>query len=464
MLGTLTGIDAKDAFSNPKVIQCLTSKDVPAGKNRFAGSMDALEDVIFVEDDIQHHGQAVAAILAEDRESAWQAARKVEVTYQEHQPLVTIEQAELAGAINPRPPILPFHVGQVEDALTESQDVLEGKFKTPRQEHFYEETMCCLAVPEENNHMKIFCPAPSPLMLQYCVANMLNVPLSHVTVVTRRIGCNFGAKQVYSLSLAMAVAMAAKKTGRAIRTVLQRGEDIQRSGQRGEFGASWKAGLTAGRITGVEIKLQKSGGWNIGCSPDILTRCLIASSNCYHWENMLATGDTFRTNTPSNTAFRAYGSPPAFAITENMIFDICAQLHLDPLEFRRRHFRKIGDVTHYGQELREDDCTVEECFDECIDKSDYHNQLQAIKDWNRGQKHKKTGISLLPFSYGVGGAVGQAGALLNVHLDGSVVISIGGVELGQGLFTKIAQVGLVVVVVVVVVVSLVRGCSPRWPR
>ena len=91
--GTLTGIDAKDAFSNPKVIQCLTSKDVPAGKNRFAGSMDALEDVIFVEDDIQHHGQAVAAILAEDRESAWQAARKVEVTYQEHQPLVTIEQA-----------------------------------------------------------------------------------------------------------------------------------------------------------------------------------------------------------------------------------------------------------------------------------------------------------------------------------------------------------------------------------
>ena len=112
---------------------------------------------------------------------------------------------------------------------------------------------------------------------RYCLANMLNVPLSHVTVVTRRIGCNFGAKQVYSLSLAMAVAMAAKKTGRAVRTVLQRGEDIQRSGQRGEFQASWKAGLTAGRITGVEIKLQKNGGWNIGCSPDILTRCLLTS-------------------------------------------------------------------------------------------------------------------------------------------------------------------------------------------
>ena len=169
----------------------------------------------------------------------------------------------------------------------------------------------------------------------------------------------------------MAVALAAKVTGRAVRAVLERGEDIQRSGQRGEFHASWRAALTAGRITGVELKLLKNAGWNIGCSPDILTRCLIASSNCYQWETMLATGDTVRTNTPSNTAFRAYGSPPAFAITENMIFDICAEPNLDPIEFRRSHFREIGDVTHYGQELREDDCTVEECFDECITKSNY---------------------------------------------------------------------------------------------
>ena len=436
----IDGVDASSALSIPNVTHCLTSANVPVGKNRFAGSMDALEDVIFVEDEVQHHGQAVAAVLAEDRETARKAASRVKVSYQEQQALVTIEQAATGEAFNPRPTILPFSVGDVDEALAVAKDVVEGEFKTPRQEHFYEETMCCLAVPEENNQMKLFCPAPSPLMLQYCVANLLEVPLSRVTVVTRRIGCNFGAKQVYSLSLAMAVALAAKVTGRPVRTVLERGEDIQRSGQRGEFQASWRAGLNSGKITGVELKLQKNGGWNIGCSPDILTRCLIASSNCYQWASMLATGDTLRTNTPSNTAFRAYGSPPAFAITENMIFDICAELNLDPIEFRRRHFRKIGDVTHYGQELREDDCTVEECFDECITKSNYYNQLKAVEDWNREHKHKKRGISLLPFSYGVGGAIGQAGALVNVHLDGSVVISIGGVELGQGLFTKMAQV------------------------
>ena len=197
--GTLTGVDASSALSIPNVTHCLTSANVPVGKNRFAGSMDALEDFIFVEDEVQHHGQAVAAVLAEDRETARKAACQVKVSYREQKPLVTIGQAVKAEAINPRPPILPFSVGDAERALEGAKDVVEGEFKTPRQEHFYEETMCCLAVPEENNHMRLFCPAPSPLMLQYCVANLLELPLSHVTVVTRRIGCNFGAKQVYSL-------------------------------------------------------------------------------------------------------------------------------------------------------------------------------------------------------------------------------------------------------------------------
>ena len=95
--------------------------------------------------------------------------------------------------------ITSINVGEVDAALAKSDAVVKGSITTTRQEHFYEETMCCLAVPEENNHMRLFCPAPSPLMLQYCVANLLELPLSHVTVVTRRIGCNFGAKQVYSL-------------------------------------------------------------------------------------------------------------------------------------------------------------------------------------------------------------------------------------------------------------------------
>lgn len=188
--------------------------------------------------------------------------------------------------------------------------------------------------------------------------------------------------------------------------------------------------------------LYKNAGFNTDASPDILTCALIHIDNCYKFDTFHGTGKVAKTNTPSNTAFRAYGAPPAFAITENMMFDVATKLKLDQLEFRRKNFYKAGDVTHFGQVLKEDDVNAEPCFDECIKRSNYHKEQQDIEEFNKKHKNKKRGISLNPFMYGVGIAptFAQSGALLNVNMDGSIIAFVGGVEMGQGFYTKMVQI------------------------
>jgi len=263
-----------------------------------------------------------------------------------------------------------------------------------------------------------------------------------VTVNVKRIGCNYGGKAFRGLAYGFAVALAAHTVGKPVRSVLSRTQDMQLSGQRGNFKASYKVGVSNGKITGIDYMLHKNGGFNTDASPDVLTCCLVHIDNCYKFETFHGTGKVVKTNTPSNTAFRAFGAPPAFAITENMMFDVATELKLDQLEFRRNNFYKVNDKTHFGQVLKEDDVTFEHCFDECIKRSDYYKEKKSIDEFNARNKEKKKGIALIPFQYGVGipPIFAQGGALINVNVDGSIIVFVGGVEMGQGFYTKMVQI------------------------
>ena len=199
-----------------------------------------------------------------------------------------------------------------------------------------------------------------------------------------------------------AVALAASIAGQPLRSVLSRTQDIMMTGQRGEFRGQYKVGVTNGRLTGVDYMLYKNGGWSSDASSDILLGAITRIDNCYKFPSFHATGKVCRTNTPSNCAFRAYGAPPAFAITENMLFDVTSTLGLDPVEFRRQNFYKIGDKTHFGQVMTEDDVTFDICFEECIRRIDFFKEKNLIQEYNLINKDKKRGMSIHPFSYGIG--------------------------------------------------------------
>jgi len=435
-------VDASQALAIPGVKHFISVKDVPEGKNQFATVGDK-DELIFAEDFALYEGQPIGAVLATHENIAKKAAQLVKIEYEKEDVVVSINDAIKADSFFSVPAHLPFKVGEPEKAFSSSDHVIEGSFETPRQEHFYEETMSMLVIPvKENNELKVYCPTPNAFMTQTGIAGVLGIPANRVTVIVKRIGCNYGGKAIRGLPYSYAVALGAQISGKPVRSVLTRTQDIQIMGQRGEFRASYKVGVTDGKITGIDYMLYKNGGFNTDASPDILTCALVHIDNCYKFDTFHGTGKVAKTNTPSNTAFRAYGAPPAFAITENMMFDVATKLKLDQLEFRRKNFYKAGDVTHFGQVLKEDDVTAEPCFDECIKRSNYHKEQQDIEEFNKKHKNKKRGISLNPFMYGVGisPTFAQSGALLNVNMDGSIIAFVGGVEMGQGFYTKMIQI------------------------
>eukprot|EP00092_Neocalanus_flemingeri_P028691 GFUD01031152.1.p1 GENE.GFUD01031152.1~~GFUD01031152.1.p1 ORF type:complete len:1217 (+),score=283.27 GFUD01031152.1:87-3737(+) len=435
-------VDASKALAVAGVKHFIGYKDIPEGKNLFA-TVGSEDEIIFAEDHVLYEGQPIGAILATNENIAKRAAMLVAIDYEDLDILVTIDDAIEAKSFFPVAGHFPFKNGEPEEAFAESEYVIEGSFETPRQEHFYEETLSMLVVPvNENGEMKVYCPTPNAFMTQTGIANLLSIPANRVTVIVKRIGCNYGGKAIRGLPYAYAVALAAHISGKPVRSVLTRTQDIQWTGQRGEFRGKYKVGVTDGKLTGVDYMLYKNGGYNTDASPDILTCALVHIDNCYKFPTFHGTGQVVKTNTPSNTAFRAYGAPPAFAITENMMFDVATELKLDPIEFRRNNFYKDGDTTHFGQVLKEDDVTMEACMDECITRADYYKEKELIEEFNKKNKTKKKGISLIPFNYGVGipPSFGQGGALLNVNIDGSIIIFVGGVEMGQGFYTKMLQI------------------------
>jgi len=435
-------VDASKALEIPGVKHFISYKDVPEGKNVFL-TVGEKDDMIFAEDYVLYEGHPIGAILASNENIAKNAAKLVIIEYEELDAVVSLDDAIKADSFLTPAAHLPFKCGEPEEAFASSDHVIEGSFETPRQEHFYEETLSMLVVPNnENSEMKVYCPTPNAFMTQTGIAALLGVPANRITIIVKRIGCNYGGKAIRGLAYAYAVSLAAHVSGKPVRNVLSRTQDICMSGQRGEFRGHYKVGVTDGKVTGIDYMLYKNGGFNSDASPDILTCALVHIDNCYKFTNFHGTGKVAKTNTPSNTAFRAYGAPPAYVITENMMFDVATELKLDQLEFRRNNFYKSGDITHFGQVLKEDDVTFEPCFDECIARSNYYKEKAEIEEFNKKNKTKKRGISLNPFNYGVGipPSFGQAGALLNVNLDGSIIIFVGGIEMGQGFYTKMLQI------------------------
>ncbi len=438
--GTLVSIDLALLRRQPGVVAVLTAADIPAENN--CGPL-LHDDPILADGELRYVGQPVYAVIATDRELARRAAalaRQAIVAT----PLPAVLTAREAHAIG-QYVLPPMHLsrGDAAAALAASPHRLDGEWAVGGQEQFYLEGQISYALPQENQALLIHCSTQHPSEMQQLVAHAMGWQAHQVTVQCRRMGGGFGGKESQSALFACVAAIAAQRLRRPVKLRVDRDDDFLVTGRRHGFDYRWSVGFDdEGRILGAEIDLISNCGHSADLSAPVMARALCHFDNAYWLPHVAMHGYCARTNTQSNTAFRGFGGPQGALAIEMILDGIARRLGLDPLLVRQRNFYREGqDLTPYGQ--RVEDNLIQPLTDRLIETSGYAARRAEIAAFNAASPVLKRGLALTPVKFGISFNVvhlNQAGALVHVYTDGSVLVNHGGTEMGQGLNTKVAQV------------------------
>lgn len=432
----IISVDATEALNQPGVHAFFSGKDIPDEANKIGVVFH--DEELFVKDTVTSQGQLIGAIIADDQKTAQRAARLVNVVYEDLFPIiVTLEDAIAQKSFFPNYPLI-IKYGDVESAFKTSDHVIEGEFRIGGQEHFYLETNVSVAIPNDTDELEIFCSSQNPSEIQKLAAKILEIPANRVVARTKRLGGGFGGKESKATLVALPVAFAAYKLGRPVRLALDRDEDMMITGTRHPFYFKWKVSFTkTGELTGCDINIYNNAGCTMDLSFSVLERSMLHFQCCYRMPNVRVTGWVCRTNLPSNTAFRGFGGPQGMMAGEHIIRAVARTVGKDYKEIQRLNMFVQGDQTHYNQELP--DFNITKCFDGVLESSNYEIRQLKIEQFNRENRWRKRGISLTNTMFGIAFTaqfLNQSGALVHVYLDGSVLVSHGGVEMGQGLHVR----------------------------
>ncbi|QIG38752.1 xanthine dehydrogenase molybdopterin binding subunit [Microbacterium sp. 4R-513] len=429
-------IDVSPALEVPGVVRVLTAADVP-GKND-AGIKD---DEPLFPSEAMFHGHALAWVLGETPEAARLGAAAVDVAYESLPSIITLPEAIAADSFQGIPRTL--RRGDAAAAMAAARHVFEGVTEIGGQEHFYLETQATLALRDTEGQYFIQCSTQHPSETQEIVAHVLGISSSEVTVQSLRMGGGFGGKEMQPHGFAAIAALGAKLTGRPVRLRLNRTQDLTMTGKRHPFHIVWKAGFDAdGMIQALEATLTSDGGWSLDLSEPVLSRALCHVDNAYWIPNVLARGRVAKTHKTSQTAFRGFGGPQGMFLIEDILGRVAPVLGIDPLTLRRQNFYRPGQSTPYGQPVRHAE-RLEAIWEQLRQESDLDARRTECASFNATHVHVKRAIAMTPVKFGISfnfTAFNQAGALVHVYKDGSVLINHGGTEMGQGLHTKMLQV------------------------
>ncbi|MBA5776779.1 xanthine dehydrogenase molybdopterin binding subunit [Stappia sp. F7233] len=437
--GRIKSVDLDAVRAYPGVVAVLTHADIP-GKNDCSPSFG--DDPVLAEGNIQFHGQAVFAVVAETRDAARRAARLARIEVEEHTPILTVDDA--VGADITVMPDYQFRKGAPEAGLASAERKLSGRLMIGGQEHFYLEGQAAMAVPGEDGDMFVHSSTQHPSEVQHTVSKVLALPDAAVTVEVRRMGGGFGGKESQANQWAALAALAARVTGRPCKCRLDRDDDMIMTGKRHDFRADWTAGFDAeGRIRAVDMKLLARCGYSADLSLGVVDRAMFHADSSYYYPDAAILSRRMKTDTVSNTAFRGFGGPQGMLAAERMIDAIAITLGEDPLTIRKRNFYSAGrDVTPYGMPVEEHH-TLHALIGELEEKAAYWARREEIRSFNASSHILKKGLALTPVKFGISFTLkhlNQAGALVHVYTDGSIHLSHGGTEMGQGLYQKVAQV------------------------
>ncbi|MCB8873883.1 xanthine dehydrogenase molybdopterin binding subunit [Acidisoma silvae] len=436
----ILSLDLTAVRAAPGVLTVITAEDVP-GINDIGPIFPG--DPIFAERITTYHGQVLFAVAARTRAEARAATALARVTYDPLPPVLTLDEALAREDARVAPSRL-MKRGEPEAAIARSPQRLRGTLYVGGQDHFYLEGQIAVAHPGEQGDMLIQSSTQNPSELQHLVAHALHVPDHSVTCETRRMGGGFGGKESQAAIPAAIAALLAAKTGRAVKCRMDRDDDMIITGKRHPFRIDYDVGFDdQGVIGGIHFMLAGDCGHSADLSTGVNDRAMMHADNCYFLENVSILSHRCRTNTTSHTAFRGFGGPQGIMAIEHVLDEIARHVKRDPLIIRQRNFygSTTRNVTPYGMVV--EDNIIAELVDQLVRTSDYLARRTAIAAFNMDSRWIKRGIALVPVKFGISFTaihLNQAGALIQLYTDGSVLLNHGGTEMGQGLFIKVAQV------------------------
>ncbi|WP_052763817.1 xanthine dehydrogenase molybdopterin binding subunit [Microvirga massiliensis] len=437
--GRLVSLDVSAVRAIPGVAAVLTAADIP-GPNDVSPTQG--DDPLFADDEIAFHGQALFAVIATDRDVARRAVKFATIEIAAERPSVTVEDALERGET-----VLPdyeFGRGDPKEAIAAAPRQLSGSFRIGGQEHFYLEGQAAFAIPGEDGDLVVHSSTQHPTEVQHVIARVLDIPDAFVTCEVRRMGGGFGGKESQATQWAVTAALAAKVTGRPCKIRLDRDDDFILTGKRHDFRCDWQVGFDEeGRIAGCAVEHLARCGYSADLSQGVVDRTMFHSDNAYFLPAVRVSSRRLKTNTVSNTAFRGFGGPQGMLAIEHVIDQIAWSTGRDPLDVRLANLYAPGrNITPYGMEVEETD-TLRAIVETLEHTCDYRKRRNEIAAFNETSPILRKGIALTPVKFGISFTLtqlNQAGALVHVYQDGSVHLNHGGTEMGQGLYTKVAQV------------------------
>jgi len=435
----IKSLDLSKAKSLKGVHAVLCWKDIP-GHNQMGPVVH--DEVCLAKDEVYCIGQAIVLIAAENEEIAIAAEKLVTIEYEPLEPILDIHTAIKKKSLLAAPRIMQR--GHVEDVLKSSPHTIQGELETGAQEHWYLETQSCLCIPGEQKEMNVYSSTQHPSETQTIVAEVLGIPKNEVVVETRRMGGAFGGKETQANHTAAWAALLCQATDRPVKIRMFRDDDQKITGKRHRFLIKYEAGFDdEGKLLAIKFELNADAGCTTDLSMAILERAMLHADNAYYIPNMLVTGKAYRTNLPSNTAFRGFGGPQGMAGMETVIDRVARYLKKDSAEIRRLNFYGTdkNNITHYGQEVELN--RLHTLYDQLHNSSEYKKRKEAINSFNASNEFYKRGLAMTPVKFGISfttSFLNQAGALVNIYKDGTVLVNHGGTEMGQGLHTKIQQI------------------------
>jgi xanthine dehydrogenase large subunit len=434
----IKSIDSSAAAQQDGIVAVYTFADVP-GENTFG---PVFHDEELLAERVCHYiGQPIVALAGTNKQALQAAKAAVRIELDRLPAVLTIEDAiarqQFIG------PARGIQRGDVAAAFANAEHFLEGALTTGGQEHFYLESQGALAIPGEGGQVTVHSSTQNPTEIQAVVARCLGLRQNQVVCVCRRMGGGFGGKETQAAHPALLAALVAFKTRRPARMIFSNDLDMEVSGKRHPYQSRYQVSFTAdGRITGLKAEFYANGGFSADLSLAVMERTLLHAENAYYIPNLEITGRVCRTNLSSNTAFRGFGGPQAVAAMENIIEEIGVYLGIDAYEVRRRNCYGLHErnLTPYGQLVQNN--TLPALFERLAETAQYKPRLAEIRAFNAESQGWLKGISLMPVKFGISftrRTLNQANALVNIYLDGTIQVSTGGTEMGQGLNTKIRQ-------------------------
>ncbi|MEO6490837.1 MAG: molybdopterin cofactor-binding domain-containing protein [Ferruginibacter sp.] len=434
--GKIVSLHLADAESMEGVVRIFTYKDIP-GINQIGGIVP--DEPLLAEDEVHFDGMPVALVVARSMEIAHAAVKRIKIDIEKREVITDPRVAKDNGSL-----IIPprtFKLGNTESAFNTCVHIFEGTAETNGQEHLYIETQGAYAIPAENNSLKVYSSTQGPTAVQRHMAAVLGIPMHRLEIDTMRLGGGFGGKEDQATSWAIFCALATWHLKKPVKYSLHRMEDMRMTGKRNPYSSDFKIGLDADlKILAYEATFYQNAGAAADLSPAVLERTLFHCTNTYFVPNVLATAYCCRTNLPPNTAFRGFGGPQGMFVIEAAIATAADALGMTASDIQHKNLLNTGDEFCYGQKAESEAAA---CWNKAVELYDVKKIKNEITLFNVTNTLFKKGFSFMPICFGISFTkilMNQARALVHVYMDGSVNVSTGAVEMGQGVNTKMLQV------------------------